>query len=93
MFKKKRFIFLLKVYLQKHDLNTVNAFFCDVIECSIGMHIFIFFKDSIKILHISPISPISGNTRIRHFLREETEKNSGNQIILQVKRVKMLIEL
>ena len=28
------------------------------------------------------------NTRIRHFLREETEK-----IILQVKRVKMRIEL
>ena len=33
------------------------------------------------------------NTRIRHFLDEETEKNSGNQIMLQVKRVKMRIEL
>ena len=33
------------------------------------------------------------NARIRHFLREETEKNSGNQIILQVKRVKMRIKL
>lgn len=33
------------------------------------------------------------NTRIRHFLGEETERNSGNQIMLQVKRVKMRIEL
>ena len=31
-------IFLLKIYLQKNELNTVKVNFCDVIECSIGVY-------------------------------------------------------
>ena len=49
---KYRFIFLLKVYLQKHDLNTVKVDYCDMIGCSIRVCNFIILKSSIKILYI-----------------------------------------
>ena len=30
-------MFLLKIYLQKNDLNTFKVIFCDVIGCSIEL--------------------------------------------------------
>lgn len=43
---------LYAFYLQKKDLNTFKIIFCDVIRCSIGVHNFILFKGSIKILYV-----------------------------------------
>ena len=32
------YTFLLKIYLQKNDLNTVTVFMCDVLGCYIGIN-------------------------------------------------------
>ena len=48
-------VFLLKIYLQKNDLNAIKVIFHDVIGCSIGVSNFILLKSSIKIYYIANI--------------------------------------
>ena len=45
-------ISLLKVYLQKNGLNTINVIFCDVIRCSINIYQFIFPKSSFWLFYM-----------------------------------------
>ena len=58
------FIFLLKRYYKKNDLNTVKIIFCNVIGCSIGVYNFLLPR---LVLKYSTPNETSGNKMPSYF--------------------------
>ena len=48
-------MFFFKIDIQKNDLNTAKDILCQMIGCFIGLHNFIFLKNSIKVIYFPNI--------------------------------------